>query len=152
MADDKEADFVDYLDSIKRKDWILANEARAAQLRKEWRETTWAGMLTAAVESIGAAPFFLAIGNSFEEGEDSNSFYLTSLLYKIGIITSSIISVYMVGWMMRMITGDEIVVEREVVIVEEVTRSQVKAEKRRAAREKRKKQGEGGDNLSSSIQ
>lgn len=140
MADDPEADFVDYLDSIKRKERVENNEALAAKLRTEWRETTWAGMLIATVERIGAAPFFEAIGNSFEEGETSTSFYLTSLLYKIGLITASIIFVYMLGWIMRMITGEEIVLEQEVVIVEEVTRSQVEAEER-AAREKLKKEG-----------
>lgn len=140
MADDKEDDFIDYLDSIKRKERVENNEALAAKQRKKWRETTWAGMLVATVERIGAAPFFEAIGNSFEEGETSTSFYLTSLLYKIGLITSSIIFVYMIGWIMRMIMGEEIVVEQEVVIVEEVTRSQVEAEER-AAREKLKKEG-----------
>lgn len=141
MSDDKEADFFDYLGSVKRKERAEENEARAAQLRKEWRETTWAGMLIAAVERIGAAPFFVAIGTSFEKGEDSASFYLTSLLYKIGLISSSIIGVYLLGWIMRMITGEEILVEQEVVIVEEVTRSQVEAEER-AAREKSKKEGD----------
>ena len=66
---------------------MTEREARAAQLRQEWRETTWAGGLINITEKAGIANFFLAIGNSFEEGEDSTSFYLTSLLYKIGIIT-----------------------------------------------------------------
>mmetsp|Transcript_24427 Transcript_24427/g.58948 ORF Transcript_24427/g.58948 Transcript_24427/m.58948 type:complete len:157 (+) Transcript_24427:55-525(+) len=140
MSDDVEADFFDYLGSVKRRERAEENETRAARQRKEWRETTWAGMLIATVERIGAAPFFAAIGNSFEKGEDSASFYLTSLLYKIGLISSSIISVYLLGWIMRMIMGEEILVEQEVVIVEEVTRSQVETEER-AARDKSKKEG-----------
>ena len=63
---------------------MTEREARAAQLRQEWRETTWAGGLINIIEKIGISNFFLAIGNSFEDGEDSTSFYLTSLLYKIG--------------------------------------------------------------------
>mmetsp|Transcript_50686 Transcript_50686/g.108005 ORF Transcript_50686/g.108005 Transcript_50686/m.108005 type:complete len:161 (+) Transcript_50686:150-632(+) len=146
MEDDKEADFVNYLESVKRKERVEKNEAFAAKQRKEWRETTWAGMLIATVERIGAASFFEAIGNSFEEGETSTSFYLTSLLYKIGLITSSIIFVYMLGWIVRMITGEEIVVEQEVVIVEEVTRSQVEAEER-AARKNSNKDGQYVDDV-----
>lgn len=140
MVDEKEADFIDYVDNVKRKERAQENQARAAQLRREWRETTWAGMLIALVERVGAASFFEAIGNSFEAGEDSASFYVTRLIYKIGLISASIIFVYMLGWIMRMITGEEIVVEQEVVLVEEVTRSQVEAEER-AAREKKKKEG-----------
>mmetsp|Transcript_7421 Transcript_7421/g.13069 ORF Transcript_7421/g.13069 Transcript_7421/m.13069 type:complete len:141 (-) Transcript_7421:794-1216(-) len=138
MADTKEADFIDYLDSIKRKENRARDEELAAKHRKEWRETTWAGMIIAFVEKIGAASFFEAIGNSFEEGEDSTSFYLTSLVYKIGMIASSILFVYMIGWILRMITGDEIVVEQEVVIVEEITRSQLEAEERAAKRKSKK--------------
>ncbi|KAL7535960.1 hypothetical protein ACHAXR_006830 [Thalassiosira sp. AJA248-18] len=140
--DDKEADFIDYLDSLDRKERVQKHEAYAAQQRQQWRETTWAGALIATIERIGAASFFEAIGNSFEEGEDSTSFYLTSLLYKIGLITSSIIFVYILGWIMRMITGEEIVVEQEVVIVEEVTRSQVQAEQRAAIRRGKFKKNE----------
>ena len=77
-----------------------------------------------------SAPFFAAIGNSFESGEDSASFYITSLIYKIGMITSCILFVYLLGWFVQLITGKEIVVEQEVVIVEEVTRAQVEAEER----------------------
>mmetsp|Transcript_7216 Transcript_7216/g.15603 ORF Transcript_7216/g.15603 Transcript_7216/m.15603 type:complete len:140 (+) Transcript_7216:241-660(+) len=138
MADDEDADFIDYIDSIKRKEKVEKTEALAAKQRKIWRETTWAGMLIASVEKIGAAPFFGAIGNSFKEGESSTSFYLASLLYKIGIITSGILSVYIIGMVMKMVVGEEIVIEQEVVIVEEVTRSQVEAEER-AARGKVKK-------------
>ncbi|KAL7527267.1 hypothetical protein ACHAWF_002112 [Thalassiosira exigua] len=140
MADDEESDFVGYLDSLKRTERAEKNEALAAQQRKEWRETTWAGWIIATVESIGAAPFFEAIGNSFVEGEDSASFYVTSLLYKIGIITSAIVCVYIIGWITRMVVGEEIVVEQEVVVIEEVTKSQVEAEER-AAREKSKDGG-----------
>ena len=129
---DKSEDFVDYIDSLKRKEQLQKKEALAATLRQEWRETTWAGALIASVEGLGIANFFQAIGESFAEGEDSTSFYLTGILYKIGVITASTLSVYVLGWIVRQITGDEIVVEQEVVIVEEITRSQVESEERAA--------------------
>ena len=138
-SSNNDEDFLDYVDSAKRKERIAEREARAAQLRQEWRETTWAGGLINIIEKIGIAHFFLAIGDSFEDGEDSTSFYLTSLLYKIGIITAGIFFVYILGWIMRMITGDEIVMEQEVVIREEVTRAQVEAEERATVREKKSK-------------
>ena len=138
-SSNNDEDFLDYVDSAKRKERMAEREARAAQLRKEWRETTWAGGLINIIEKAGIANFFLAIGNSFEDGEDSTSFYLTSLLYKIGIITGGIFFVYILGWIMRMITGDEIVMEQEVVIREEVTRAQVEAEERATVREKKSK-------------
>ena len=138
-SSNNDEDFLDYVDSAKRKERIAEREARAAQLRQEWRETTWAGGLINIIEKAGIANFFLAIGNSFEEGEDSTSFFLTSLLYKIGIITGGIFFVYILGWIMRMITGDEIVMEQEVVIREEVTRAQVEAEERATVREKKSK-------------
>ena len=46
---------------------MTEREARAAQLRQEWRETTWAGGLINIIEKI--------VGNSFEDGEDSTSFF-----------------------------------------------------------------------------
>ena len=140
IIDDKEADFLDYIDTLQQKEERQNNEELAAKLRKEWRETTWAGAIIVAVEKIGASNFFAAIGNSFQEGEDATSFYVTKTLYKIGEIVACIIFVYMVGRILRMIMGDEIVIEQEVVIVEEVTRSQVEAEERAA----RERSGEGG--------
>ena len=133
---DKESDFFDYVDSVKRKERIQEREAFAAQQRKVWRETTWAGMIINTVEKLGIASFFTAIGNSFENGEDSTGFYLTSLVYKIGIITISILGVYLLGWFMSLLTGNEIIVEQEVVIREEVTRAQVEAEERAKAKSK----------------
>ena len=133
---DKESDFFDYVDSVKRKERIQEREAFAAQQRKVWRETTWAGMIINTVEKLGIASFFTAIGNSFENGEESTGFYLTSLVYKIGIITISILSVYLLGWFMSLLTGNEIIVEQEVVIREEVTRAQVEAEERAKAKSK----------------
>ena len=133
---DKESDFFDYVDSVKRKERIQEREAFAAQQRKVWRETTWAGMIINTVEKLGIASFFTAIGNSFENGEESTGFYLTSLVYKIGIITISILGVYLLGWFMSLLTGNEIIVEQEVVIREEVTRAQVEAEERAKAKSK----------------
>ena len=133
---DKESDFFDYVDSVKRKERIQEREAFAAQQRKVWRETTWAGMIINTVEKLGIASFFTAIGNSFENGEESTGFYLTSLVYKIGIITISILGVYLLGWFMSLLTGNEIIVEHEVVIREEVTRAQVEAEERAKAKSK----------------
>ena len=133
---DKESDFFDYVDSVKRKERIQEREAFAAQQRKVWRETTWAGMIINTVEKLGIASFFTAIGNSFENGEESTGFYLTSLVYKIGIITISILCVYLLGWFMSLLTGNEIIVEQEVVIREEVTRAQVEAEERAKAKSK----------------
>ncbi|KAL9183728.1 hypothetical protein ACHAXT_004584 [Thalassiosira profunda] len=140
---DAESDFVDYIDSLKRKEQAEQHRARVAQLRQEWRETTWAGYLIWTVESLGIAGFFEAIGNSFEKGEDSASYHATRLVYKIGIIAAGIIGVYVVGWIVRMITGEEFVVEQEVVIVEEVTRAQAEAlDRLDRERERREKEGE----------
>ena len=38
--------------------------------------------------------------------------------------------VYIIGYMFKMLFGDELVIEQEVVIVEEITRSQYEAEQR----------------------
>lgn len=144
MGAKEEANFFDYLDRAKRKEEANEREAQAARHKEEWRRTTWAGMLIATVERTGIAPFFLALGNSFEGGEDSGSFKLASLVYKVGFISICILFVYVLGALMRMVLGEEIVVEQEVVIVEEVTKSQLKAEQRkagkRAAQDKKKGQ------------
>ena len=124
MADDK-ADFLDYIDALQKEERIQQHEALAAQLRKQWRETTWAGALIATIERIGADRFFYAVGSSFEGGQDTASFWLTGLLYKIGYIASAIFFVYVIGKVLKVVMGEEIVIEQEIVIVEEVTRSQV---------------------------
>lgn len=132
---DKDADFLNYVDSVKRKETLKENEALAAQLRQEWRETTWAGGLILLVEKAGLANFFLSIGESFEGGQDTTSFYLSSLIYRIGTIVASILFVYAMGRIFNAVVGEEIVINQEIVIVEEVTRAQVEEEER-LAREK----------------
>jgi len=130
-VDDKEADFLDYIETLTKKDKREKHAARAARLRQEWRETTWAGATIAFVERIGAADFFAAVGNSFHEGDDSSSYYATKIVYKIGTIMGYIFFVYLLGRLLKMITGEEIVIEQEIVVVEEVTKSQLEAEERK---------------------
>mmetsp|Transcript_28072 Transcript_28072/g.57672 ORF Transcript_28072/g.57672 Transcript_28072/m.57672 type:complete len:134 (-) Transcript_28072:1822-2223(-) len=75
--------------------------------------------------------FFAAVGNSFHEGDDSSSYYATKIVYKIGTIMGYIFFVYLLGRLLKMITGEEIVIEQEIVVVEEVTKSQLEAEERK---------------------
>ncbi|KAL7472619.1 hypothetical protein ACHAXS_014195 [Conticribra weissflogii] len=143
-VDDKEADFLDYIESLTKKEQREKNEARAARLRQEWRESTWAGATIAFVERIGAADFFAAVGNSFQGGDDSSSYYATKIVYKVGTIVGYIFFVYLLGRLLKMITGEEIVIEQEIVIVEEVTKSQLQAEereRRETANEMKKTEG-----------
>ena len=130
-------EFLDYVDSVKRKEQEKEDWERTLQLKKEWRETTYAGMLFAFVERSGMAKFFEAIADSLEGGEDRASFYAIKIIYRVGIITSAIMFVFVVGYIFKMLLGDEIVIEQEVVIVEEITRSQYEAEQR-----EKKKRGE----------
>ena len=48
-------------------------------------------------------------------------------------------TVYLLGWFMRLLTGDEIILDEEVVIVEKVTKSQVEAEERAKAKKNKSK-------------
>lgn len=125
---DQEADFVDYVDSLQRSERIKAQEARGAEMREDWRRTTWAGALIATVERVGLAPFFESVGNSFEGGADvSTTYYATSLFARIASIAAGILGVYAIGRLMKMIMGDEIVVEQEIVIVEKITKAEAEA-------------------------
>ena len=94
-------------------------------------------MLFAFVERSGMARFFEAIADSLEGGEDRASFYAIKIIYRVGIITSAIMFVFVVGYIFKMLFGNEIVIEQEVVLVEEITRSQYEAEQR-----EKKKRGE----------
>ena len=47
--------------------------------------------------------------------------------------------VYLIGWFTRLLTGDEIILDEEVVIVEKVTKSQVEAEERAKAKKNKSK-------------
>jgi NADH:ubiquinone oxidoreductase subunit 5 (subunit L)/multisubunit Na+/H+ antiporter MnhA subunit len=134
------AEFLDYVDSVRRKEQEKEDWERILKSKQEWRETTYAGMLIALVERTGAAGFFEAIANSLEGGEDSVSFYAVKIIYRIGIITSCIMFVYILGYIFKMLFGDELVIEQEVVIVEEIPRSQYEAEQR-----EKKKRGENVD-------
>lgn len=133
----KESEFLDYIDSIKRKEQQKEEEEKIKQWKKEWRETTYAGMIIALVERSGAAGFFEAIADALEGGEDRASFYAIKIIYRVGIITSCIMFVFVIGYIFKMLFGDEIVIEQEVVVVEEITRSQYEAEQR-----EKKKRGE----------
>jgi len=131
------AEFLDYVDSVRRKEQEKDDWERISKSKQEWRETTYAGMLIALVERTGAAGFFEAIGNSLEGGDDRASFYAVKIIYRIGIITSCIMFVYVLGYIFKVFFGDEIVIEQEVVIVEKISRSQYEAEQR-----ENKKRGE----------
>ena len=124
------AEFLDYIDGIKRKEQEKEEWERTLQWKKEWRETTYAGMLIALVERTGTARFFEAIASSLEGGEDRASFYAIKIIYRVGMITSCIMFVFILGYVFKMLFGDEIVIEQEVVLVEEITRSQYEAELR----------------------
>ena len=123
-------EFLDYVDSVNRKEKEKEEWEKTLQWKKEWRETTYAGMIIAFVERSGAARFFEAIADSLEGGEDTASFYAIKIVYRVGIITSCIMFVFILGYIFKMMFGDEIVIEQEVVIVEEITRSQYEAEQR----------------------
>ena len=124
------SEFLDYVDSIKRKEQEKEELETILQWKKEWRETTYAGMIIAFVERTGTTGFFEAIADALEGGEDTTSFYAIKIIYRVGIITSCIMFVYIIGYMFKMLFGDELVIEQEVVIVEEITRSQYEAEQR----------------------
>ena len=130
MSKKESAEFLDYIDSVNRKEQEKEDWEKTLQWKKEWRETTYAGMLIALVERTGATGFFEAIADSLEGGEDTASFYAIKIIYRVGMITSCIMFVYIIGFMFKMFFGDEIVIEQEVVIVEEISRSQYEAEQR----------------------
>jgi len=124
------AEFLDYVDNVKRKEKEKENLEEVMRWKQEWRKTTYAGMLIALVERTGAADFFESIGNSLEGGDDRAAYYAVKIIYRVGMITASILFVFLLGKIMKMFIGEELVIEQEVVIVEEVTRSQYEAEQR----------------------
>lgn len=124
------AEFLDYVDNVKRKEKEKEALEEVMRWKQEWRKTTYAGMLIALVERMGAADFFESIGNSLEGGDDRAAYYAVKIIYRIGMITASIMFVFLLGYLMKMFIGEELVIEQEVVIVEEVTRSQYEAEQR----------------------
>ena len=124
------AEFLDYVDNVKLKEEEKESLEEVMRWKQEWRKTTYAGMLIALVERMGAADFFESIGNSLEGGEDRAAYYAVKIIYRIGMITASIMFVFLLGYLMKMFIGEELVIEQEVVIVEEVTRSQYEAEQR----------------------
>ena len=124
------AEFLDYVDNAKRKKEEKESLEEVMRWKQEWRKTTYAGMLIALVERMGAADFFESIGNSLEGGDDRAAYYAVKIIYRIGMITASIMFVFLLGYLMKMFIGEELVIEQEVVIVEEVTRSQYEAEQR----------------------
>ena len=124
------AEFLDYVDNVKRKKEEKEALEEVMRWKQEWRKTTYAGMLIALVERMGAADFFESIGNSLEGGDDRAAYYAVKIIYRIGMITASIMFVFFLGYLMKMFIGEELVIEQEVVIIEEVTRSQYEAEQR----------------------
>ena len=131
MSSKESADeFLDYVDNVKRKEEEKDALEEVMRWKQEWRKTTYAGMLMALVERMGAADFFESIGNSLEGGEDRAAYYAVKIVYRIGMITASIMFVFLIGYLMKMFIGEELVIEQEVVIIEEVTRSQYEAEQR----------------------
>ena len=138
MASQEEHDFVKYVDNLERKRTADQNEQLAARLREEWRTTTIAGALFAAVEKSGLAKHFRSLADAFEEGEDSTAFRTIDLTFKVGLITAIIAFVYVVGGIAQSIVGKELVIEKEIVLVEQVTERR-KAEDASASSEKQKK-------------
>lgn len=81
------AEFLDYVDNVKRKEKEKEDLEEVMRWKQEWRKTTYAGMLIALVERTGAADFFESIGNSLEGGEDRAAYYAVKIIYRIGMIT-----------------------------------------------------------------
>ena len=60
MSTEDSAEFLDYVDSVKRKEEEKEAWERGMKLKQEWRETTYAGMLIALVDDVRVALIKLA--------------------------------------------------------------------------------------------
>jgi len=121
-------DFVDFLKDPNVADLEQQREQAMLDAHEEWRNTTWAGWIVKQLQELGRhlLPFTRAVGEALRDDKHIGT-RLLGLLLRLSVIFVLVAGVMFAARIVQMVIGKDIVVEREVVILEEVPRS--KAEK-----------------------
>jgi hypothetical protein len=129
-----EEDFVGYMEDVAAAEAHNAEQEAMWERHMQWRESTVAGRAVTALKGLASRfkPFFDAVVESVQE-EKSVSMRLLGHLVRLATIFAVLIAIYVVGRILQNIIGEEIVVEEEIEVVEEITRSELEKEKREAA-------------------
>lgn len=136
MAGDDHPDFKGYMEALANKATKAAVHASQTQSHEEWLETSWGGYVVKTLRRVGDNKFIHALAEAFtdqEHGESTNAVLLRTFA-RMAIVIMAIFSFYVIGKLLEMLIGKEIVIEQDVIIIEEVRQSDLK------------KKGAGGSN------
>uniref|UniRef100_A0A7S4HKH0 Uncharacterized protein n=1 Tax=Odontella aurita TaxID=265563 RepID=A0A7S4HKH0_9STRA len=132
MAGDDHPHFQGYMESLASKEAEDAEFGSQMKSHQEWLENSWGGYVVRTLQRVGDNRFIHALADAFKDQDGGNS--VSSILLKsfarISIVVVVIISIYAVGKLLQMITGKEILVEQDVVVIEEVRQSDLKKKKK----------------------
>mmetsp|Transcript_154 Transcript_154/g.199 ORF Transcript_154/g.199 Transcript_154/m.199 type:complete len:147 (-) Transcript_154:211-651(-) len=138
MAD--HPDFLDYAAHFE--------ETTAQGSHTEWQQTSVLGRITLLLLKLGDNSFIHAIVNSLsdQEGGDSQSARFVSIFANFAIVIMGVLAAYVIGRILQMFIGREIVINQEIIIEEEVKLSDLKKQKKSAEEEKGVKEKKGRRN------
>ena len=119
-------------------DWDAAARAREAArdaqadaemyaAHEEWLQTSWGGWAVRTLRSLADNSFFHAIADSLrneDDGKDATAILITNGA-RLAVILAMILMALAIGKLLQMIIGEDIVVEQEVIVEEEVHRSEL---------------------------
>mmetsp|Transcript_46363 Transcript_46363/g.69034 ORF Transcript_46363/g.69034 Transcript_46363/m.69034 type:complete len:176 (-) Transcript_46363:175-702(-) len=126
---DPENDFAGYMEGLAEAEAAAQEEKEILNAHELWRNSTWAGWTVRQIQTVGEhfRPFFLAVGASMKEDKGFSKRLLSHFL-RISIVLAAIVTIYILAHILQMFIGKEIVINQEIVIVEEIPRSQAEKE------------------------
>mmetsp|Transcript_15033 Transcript_15033/g.22155 ORF Transcript_15033/g.22155 Transcript_15033/m.22155 type:complete len:150 (-) Transcript_15033:60-509(-) len=145
--DSNDGDFVDYFDSMVKRQAEEEELNFQMEQHEIWKTTTLTGRLVSLVQNFGKSPFITALVDSFrnQEGGTSWNMILLRNVARLMILAFGIVTILSLSKIWQAVVGKEIVYEQEIVIVEEVPRSKALEDEkkkkdskpRRSARDKK---------------
>mmetsp|Transcript_13162 Transcript_13162/g.23869 ORF Transcript_13162/g.23869 Transcript_13162/m.23869 type:complete len:159 (-) Transcript_13162:18-494(-) len=127
---DEHADFTDYMSSLADAERLEEMGRQRMEAHEVWKNSTWIGFTVQTLRWLGDNPFMQAIRSSLrdQQGGTSTSALIMKNIARMSIIVIGIVAFMALGKIAQQLVGGDIVMQEEVVIIEEIPRSQAEAE------------------------
>mmetsp|Transcript_176 Transcript_176/g.261 ORF Transcript_176/g.261 Transcript_176/m.261 type:complete len:141 (-) Transcript_176:355-777(-) len=104
----------------------------------DWRQTSIPGRVVSKLREFGQTPFIRALVLSFSDQKHGRSSPARALTFLVMVtsICAVIVTALLVGQIIQMIIGKEIVVDEEITVIEKVKETEFNRFKKRIAKEK----------------
>ena len=141
-------DFQAYMETLAQKQAAENDYAEMISAHQQWLDKSWGGLFVRTTRKVSENKFIIALTDSLrdqENGASAPSRLLTNIA-RLLVVVMGVIAVFVIGKISQYVIGGDIVLEQEVLVIEEVRRSELKetengqtkstTRRRRSAREK----------------